>query len=82
MEFGAERAPWSFVLPATPVSFAALLISFAPGGVTETSLIALSLGIAPVLVTTHHLFRIFFTVTAAGFVTVRDQRLGKGDAGP
>ncbi|MCX7567390.1 AbrB family transcriptional regulator [Sulfitobacter sp. F26169L] len=48
--------------------FAVLLISFAPGGVTEMSLVALSLGVSPVLVTAHHLFRILFTVFVAGVV--------------
>jgi uncharacterized protein len=52
-----------------PISFQALLISFAPGGVTEMSLVALSLGVAPILVTTHHLFRIILTVTVAGLLT-------------
>ncbi|RBI84063.1 AbrB family transcriptional regulator [Rhodosalinus halophilus] len=39
-----------------------LLISFAPGGVTEMSLVALSLGASPAIVTLHHLFRIGLTV--------------------
>ncbi|MBO9451949.1 AbrB family transcriptional regulator [Tropicibacter sp. R16_0] len=59
-----------------PISFQALLISFAPGGVTEMSLVALSLGIAPILVTTHHLFRIILTVTVAGILT---RRASSGD---
>lgn len=50
------------------MSFRTLLISFAPGGVTEMSLIALSLGVSPVLVSTHHLFRILFTVGLAGLL--------------
>ncbi len=50
-----------------PVSIQALFISFAPGGVTEMGLIALSLGVSPVIVAVHHLFRIFLTVGAAGF---------------
>lgn len=52
-------------------SFQTLLISFAPGGVTEMSLVALSLGVSPVLVSTHHLFRILFTVSLAGFLFKR-----------
>lgn len=39
-----------------------LFICFAIGGVTEMGLIALSLGINPVVVAVHHLFRISFTV--------------------
>ncbi|MDO6485921.1 AbrB family transcriptional regulator [Shimia thalassica] len=54
-----------------PLSFQTLLISFAPGGVTEMSLIALSLGASPVLVSTHHLFRILFTVGVAGLLFKR-----------
>lgn len=54
-----------------PIPVQTLLISFAPGGVTEMSLIALSLGADPVLVAAHHLFRIMFTVVAASFVAKR-----------
>jgi len=39
-----------------------LAISFAPGGVVEMSLIALSLAANPAFVTLHHLLRILFTV--------------------
>lgn len=39
-----------------------LVISFAPGGVVEMSLIALSLAANPALVTLHHLLRILVTV--------------------
>ena len=45
-----------------PASLAALFISFAPGGVTEMNLIALSLNLSPVIVATHHLVRIIATV--------------------
>ncbi|KIN74568.1 putative ammonia monooxygenase [Sulfitobacter guttiformis KCTC 32187] len=58
--FAAVLARW------VAMPFGVLLISFAPGGVTEMSLVALSLGVSPVLVTAHHLFRIVFTVTVAG----------------
>ncbi|RVV98669.1 AbrB family transcriptional regulator [Mesobaculum littorinae] len=40
----------------------ALLISFAPGGVSEMGLIALSLAVNPAFVTFHHLYRIAVTV--------------------
>ncbi|MBU2980479.1 AbrB family transcriptional regulator [Lentibacter algarum] len=59
------------------MSFQTLLISFAPGGVTEMSLIALSLGVSPVLVSTHHLFRILFTVGLTGLLF---KRLGNGSS--
>ena len=42
--------------------FETLLISFAPGGVTEMALIALSLQANPALVTLHHIWRILITV--------------------
>ena len=51
--------------PFSAVSGEALFISFAPGGVTEMGLIALSLGVSPVIVATHHLFRILITVLLA-----------------
>ena len=43
-------------------SFDLLLISFAPGGLTEMSLIALTLSANPALVSLHHLYRIILTV--------------------
>ena len=52
----------------------ALFISFAPGGVTEMGLIALSLGVSPVVVACHHLFRIFVTVSVAGMIARRVRR--------
>ena len=44
--------------------FHILLMCFAPGGVVEMGLIALSLGVSPVMVTLHHIIRIGFTVVA------------------
>ena len=44
----------------TPIT---LFISFAPGGVTEMSLIALSVASSPALVSAHHIFRIIITVS-------------------
>lgn len=43
-----------------------MLISFAPGGVTEMALVALSLSANPALVTLHHVFRIVITVIGMG----------------
>ncbi|WP_160314426.1 AbrB family transcriptional regulator [Candidatus Rhodobacter oscarellae] len=57
--FALALAPW---LPASPVT---MFLSFAPGGVTEMSLIALSLNTSPVVVSVHHLIRI----SCAVFVT-------------
>ncbi|GAB5376767.1 MAG: AbrB family transcriptional regulator [Acuticoccus sp.] len=52
----------------SPVTAEALFISFAPGGVAEMGLIALSLGVSPVIVAAHHLVRIMATVVFAGYV--------------
>lgn len=49
--------------------FDVLLISFAPGGVTEMSLVALSLSANPAFVTLHHIFRILITVLGLGLST-------------
>lgn len=57
-----------FALALHPISgleTQALFLSFAPGGVTEMGLIALSLGISPVVVAVNHLFRISVTVAIA-----------------
>lgn len=45
-----------------------LLISFAPGGVTEMALVALSLNANPALVTAHHIWRIIMTVIELAFI--------------
>ena len=47
--------------------FDVLLICFSPGGVTEMSLIALSLAANPAYVTLHHIYRIFLTVILMSF---------------
>ena len=53
----AFLAAW-WVNPYSSAGFEALVLCFAPGGVAELSLIALSLGLSPVLVALHHLIRI------------------------
>ena len=45
-------------------AFQVLLMCYAPGGVVEMGLIALSLGVSPMMVTLHHIARIGFTVIA------------------
>ncbi|MGH1459608.1 MAG: AbrB family transcriptional regulator [Paracoccaceae bacterium] len=50
------------IIPLTGENFEVLLISFAPGGVTEMALVALSLSANPAYVTIHHLYRITLTV--------------------
>lgn len=44
--------------------FQVLFMCFAPGGVVEMGLIALSLGVSPLIVTFHHILRIVITVIA------------------
>ncbi|MHC9237404.1 AbrB family transcriptional regulator [Pseudooceanicola sp. 502str34] len=48
--------------PITGEHFDVLLISFAPGGVTEMALVALSLQVNPAFVTLHHIYRIVLTI--------------------
>jgi len=56
------------IMHFTGLPFDVLLISFAPGGVTETALIALSLHANPVFVTTLHVFRIILTVLVSSVI--------------
>lgn len=51
--------------------FKTLFITFAPGGVNEMALVALSLEANPAFVTLHHIFRIIITVLLLGFVSRR-----------
>jgi len=46
-----------------------LLITLAPGGVTEMALVALSLQANPAFVTIHHIYRIVLTVLTLGVIT-------------
>ncbi len=72
LAIGYGIATW--LSPVMPFDFDTLFVSFAPGGVTEMGLIALSLGISPVVVTAHHVFRIGVTVAVAGAVARRMRR--------
>lgn len=56
-----------------------LLICFAAGGVTEMSLIALSLSVSPVYVTAHHVFRIILTVMLIASLKGRIRIIRNGD---
>jgi hypothetical protein len=51
-----------------------LLITLAPGGVTEMALVALSLQANPAFVTIHHIYRIVLTVLTLGVITRWRQR--------
>lgn len=52
----------ALLVKSTGQTFDVLLISFAPGGVTEMALVALSLQANPAFVTLHHIVRILLTV--------------------
>ena len=59
---------WGFALALADLvgqPVAALFLAFAPGGITEMSLIALSLQISVVFVTMHHILRIVLSVGLA-----------------
>lgn len=57
-----------------PGEAAALFLAFAPGGVTEMNLIALSLNLSPVIVAVHHLVRIVATVVLTNAFSRRQGR--------
>ncbi|MBU2982206.1 AbrB family transcriptional regulator [Lentibacter algarum] len=56
-----------------------LFITFAPGGVNEMALVALSIGANPAFVTLHHIFRIMITVMLLGYAS---KRLAATKSGP
>ena len=62
-----------------PLPVDTLIVSFAPGGVSEMGLIALSLGASPVFVAIHHLFRISLTAIACGFMARGLAKSSDGD---
>jgi membrane AbrB-like protein len=53
---------------ALGLPFPALWLAFAPGGLAEMTLISLAMGIDTAFVSTHHLVRVLFMVTAAPIV--------------
>ncbi|MBS0122777.1 AbrB family transcriptional regulator [Thetidibacter halocola] len=55
----------------TDLGYLTLLLSFAPGGVSEMSLVALSLAVSPALVSLHHILRIVLTVLLLGWAAKR-----------
>ena len=63
------------LVPVTGESFDVMLISFAPGGVTEMALVALSLQANPAFVTLHHIIRILLTVVVLILTEQRLKRL-------
>ena len=74
---GMLAAAALFALLLAPIAgegFDVMLISFAPGGVTEMALVALSLQANPALVTLHHILRILITVILLTFSARRLKR--------
>ena len=57
--------------PATGIDWRSIVLAYAPGGLAEMSLIALSLGIETAFVATHHVLRIGLVVVAAPLVFAR-----------
>ncbi|YCI04748.1 AbrB family transcriptional regulator [Ensifer sp. D2-11] len=59
-----------------------LLLAYSPGGLTETSLMALSLHVDVAFVATHHVLRVFFVAVSATFLArwLKRGRLAKRDA--
>ncbi|MBA3324853.1 MAG: AbrB family transcriptional regulator, partial [Rhodobacteraceae bacterium] len=51
--------------PVVDAPVAAVFLAFAPGGVAEMGLVAVSLGTEPAFVVAHHLLRIVLTVAIA-----------------
>lgn len=66
LSIGAALA-WALSLTGEH-AFQILLMCYAPGGVVEMGLIALSLGVSPIMVTLHHIVRILFTVIVVPLV--------------
>lgn len=69
-------AAFAFALAAaTGIPLLALLLAYSPGGLTETSLMALVLNVEVAFVATHHVLRVFFiTVSAAAFFRAFDRK--------
>ncbi|WP_027992563.1 AbrB family transcriptional regulator [Sinorhizobium meliloti] len=61
-----------------------LLLAFSPGGLTETSLMALSLHVDVAFVATHHVLRVFFVAVSATLLAraLKGSKLAKEDASP
>ena len=57
--------------PATGIDWRSIVLAYAPGGLAEMSLIALSLGIETAFVATHHVLRIGLIVVVAPLVFAR-----------
>jgi membrane AbrB-like protein len=58
-----------FTVAITGLNLDATVLSYAPGGFAEMSLIGLALGIEVAMVATHHLFRLFLIVLTSPFIS-------------
>ena len=68
----AATVAFALVLaPATGIDWRSIVLAYAPGGLAEMSLIALSLGIETAFVATHHVIRIGLIVVGAPLVYTR-----------
>ena len=61
----AERVPMGRLGTAFDVGMAAVFLAYAPGGLAEMSLVALSLNMSVIYVTAHHVLRIVLAVSFA-----------------
>lgn len=69
--------------PLTGMEWTPIILAFAPGGLAEMSVIALSLGIETAFVATHHVARIAMIVIGAPLIFRSRHRLGAaGDSKP
>ncbi len=76
----AATVAFALVLaPATGIDWRSIVLAYAPGGLAEMSLIALSLGIETAFVATHHVLRIGLVVVAAPLVFARFGSPGRRD---
>lgn len=77
----AATVAFALVLaPATGIDWRSIVLAYAPGGLAEMSLIALSLGIETAFVATHHVIRIALIVVGAPLVFARFRSRGDGAA--
>ena len=53
----------------TGLNLDATVLSYAPGGFAEMSLIGLALGVEVAMVATHHLFRLFLIMLTSPFIS-------------
>ena len=53
----------------TGLNLDATVLSYAPGGFAEMSLIGLALGVEVAMVATHHLFRLFLIILTSPFIS-------------